>query len=122
MGMLFITHDLGVVAEIADRVAVMYAGRIVEQAAVADLFARPRHPYTQALLRSLPRIERTAKPERAPLEAIAGQVPTPLALPPGCAFAPRCALATDVCQAARPPLERTPDGQDVRCFRWREAA
>jgi peptide/nickel transport system ATP-binding protein len=122
MGMLFITHDLGVVAEIADRVAVMYAGRIVEQGGVAELFARPRHPYTRALLRSLPQIERSPRARWEPLEAIAGQVPSPLALPSGCAFAPRCALASHVCETAPPPLERTPDEQDVRCFHWREAA
>ncbi len=122
MGMLFITHDLGVVAEIADRVAVMYAGRIVEEGTVAALFARPRHPYTRALLRSLPRLDRSgATAPAAPLEAIGGQMPSPTALPPGCAFAPRCAFAEARCSAAVPPLEAVADGA-VRCVRWREIA
>jgi oligopeptide/dipeptide ABC transporter ATP-binding protein len=120
MGMLFITHDLGVVAEIADRVAVMYAGRIVEEGSVAALFAQPRHPYTRALLRSLPRMDRSGGVAPARLEAINGQVPSPAALPPGCAFAPRCGFALARCTAAMPVLEPTPEGQAVRCVRWRE--
>jgi oligopeptide/dipeptide ABC transporter ATP-binding protein len=122
MGMLFITHNLGVVAQIADRVAVMYAGRIVEEGGVAALFARPRHPYTRALLRSLPRLERGGALRRGKLEAIAGQMPSPLDLPPGCAFAPRCTFAEPRCTQAMPPLERIPGGQAVRCIRWREIA
>jgi len=122
MGMLFITHNLGVVAQIADRVAVMYAGRIVEEGGVAALFARPRHPYTRALLRSLPRLERGGALRRGKLEAIAGQMPSPLDLPPGCAFAPRCTFAAPRCTPAMPPLERIPGGQAVRCIRWREIA
>ncbi|MEJ1975793.1 MAG: ABC transporter ATP-binding protein [Acetobacteraceae bacterium] len=122
MGMLFITHDLGVVAEIADRVAVMYAGRIVEEGAVAALFAHPRHPYTRALLRSLPRLDRSGGAGADALEAIGGQVPSPADLPPGCAFAPRCGFALAGCTAAMPPLELAPDGRAVRCLRWREIA
>jgi len=120
MGMLFITHDLGVVAEIAERVAVMYAGRIVEEGSVAALFTQPRHPYTRALLRSLPRLDRSGAAAPARLEAINGQVPSPAALPPGCAFAPRCSFVQARCTAAMPALEPTPDGQAVRCVRWRE--
>jgi oligopeptide/dipeptide ABC transporter ATP-binding protein len=122
MGLLFITHDLGVVAEIADRVAVMYAGRIVEEGAVEAVFERPRHPYTRALLRSLPRMNRSGAGTREKLEAIAGQVPSPLSLPPGCTFAPRCAFAQPRCTQAVPPLEPVPGGQAVRCIRWQEIA
>jgi oligopeptide/dipeptide ABC transporter ATP-binding protein len=118
MGVLFITHDLGVVAEIADRAVVMYAGRVVESASVRALFARPRHPYTRALLRSLPRIV-TGATVQVDLIPIPGQVPSPLALPPGCAFAPRCAYVQPACRAAVPNLEATPDG-GVACLRWRE--
>ena len=92
MGLLFITHDLGVVAEIADQVAVMYAGRIVEEGDVRGVFEQPRHPYTRALLQSLPRLDRTGTAEKRALAPIPGQVPSPLLLPQGCAFAPRCAL------------------------------
>jgi oligopeptide/dipeptide ABC transporter ATP-binding protein len=92
---LLITHDLGVVAEIADRVAVMYAGRIVEEAPVARLFARPQHPYTIGLLGAVPRIGGG----RGPLATIEGNVPDPLRLPPGCRFAPRCPFAEPRCRA-----------------------
>jgi peptide/nickel transport system ATP-binding protein len=120
IGVLFITHDLGVVAEIADRVAVMYAGRIVESGPVRGLFARPLHPYTQALLRSLPCIEPGA-PE-GDLVAIRGQVPSPLSLPPGCTFAPRCLRVRPQCVASVPPLEAASGGASVACLRWREIA
>ncbi len=119
MGVLFITHDLGVVAEIADRVAVMYAGRIVESGTVRELFARPRHPYTQALLRSLPRIE--AEGATAELLPIPGQVPSPTRLPPGCAFAPRCPQVRPECEAAVPPLTGE-GGRRVACIRADELA
>jgi oligopeptide/dipeptide ABC transporter ATP-binding protein len=122
MGMLFITHDLGVVAEIADRVAVMYAGRIVEEGGVEAVFDQPRHPYTRALLRSLPRMDRSGKGAVVKLEAIAGQVPSPLALPPGCSFAPRCGFAQPRCIQTAPALDPVPGGQSVRCLRWREIA
>jgi len=120
MGMLFITHDLGVVAQVADRVAVMYAGRVVEQGTVGEVFARPLHPYTRALLRAIPRAGERRDPARL-LPAIPGQVPSAAALPPGCAFAPRCALATAQCRAAVPPEEAAGPGRLVRCIRWREA-
>jgi oligopeptide/dipeptide ABC transporter ATP-binding protein len=120
MAILFITHDLGVVAEVADRVLVMYAGRAVEQAPVAQIFAAPRMPYTQALLRSVPRVDRAASLKRR-LEAIRGQAPDPLNLPPGCAFHPRCTFAESLCEAAVPRLEDCGAGHLVRCRRWRES-
>ena len=105
MAILLITHDLGVVAEEADEVAIMYAGRIIEYAAVGDIFAHPQHPYTRALLRAVP----GGQPRGARLEAIAGTVPDLLHLPSGCAFRPRCALAVTECAASVPPLlEKTP--------------
>ena len=122
MGILFVTHNLGVVAEIADRVAVMYAGRIVETGRVADVFAYPRHPYTIGLMRSVPRLgEATAlKQAGSPLPTIAGSVPSLAQLPPGCSFAPRCKHAIDACRAAVPPLFDTGGGQQSRCIRWQE--
>ncbi|HUA76075.1 MAG TPA: ABC transporter ATP-binding protein [Acetobacteraceae bacterium] len=121
MGVLFVTHDLGVVAEVADRVAVMYAGRIVETGPVRALFARPRHPYTRALLASLPRIEPDETRE-AELQPIPGQVPSPLALPPGCAFAARCPLARPICEETLPALTATGEGGLVACVRADELA
>jgi len=122
MAMLFVTHNLGVVAEIADHVAVMYAGSIVETGSVAEVFAHPRHPYTKGLLRSVPKLgEATALKEAGtPLPTIAGSVPTLVRLPPGCAFAPRCPLAIDACRAALPPQVATGGTQQSRCIRWQE--
>jgi oligopeptide/dipeptide ABC transporter ATP-binding protein len=117
MGVLFITHNLGVVAEIADRVGVMYGGRIVETARVDDLFARPRHPYTRGLLESLPQGGGTPG-ERRRLKAIPGAVIDPRRPPPGCAFEPRCALAMEACRETPPPLVATSAGQLSRCLRW----
>jgi peptide/nickel transport system permease protein len=111
LAMLFVTHSLPVVAEIADRVAVMYAGEIVEQGRTAEVFARPRHPYTAALLRSAPD---EAGP---PPEGIPGVVPPPFALPEGCLFAPRCAYRAAEC-ATHPPLTELPEGRQTRCLRW----
>ena len=116
MGVVFITHSLPVVAEIADRVAVMYAGEIVEQGAAAETFARPLHPYTAALLRSAPRGDGSLP------DGIGGTVPQPFALPPGCVFAPRCEHHVDACDAARPALEKAGDARLTRCIRWRELA
>ena len=123
MSMLFVTHNLGVVAQYADAVAVMYAGRIVESARVHDLFARPEHPYTRGLLACLPGVARrqegntgTAGSGRRKLVAIAGQVSSPLAPPPGCAFAPRCARKQTDCDCAMPPLEATSARRMVRCI------
>ncbi len=111
---LLITHDLAVIAETAHRVAVMYAGRIVETASVADLFRTPLHPYTQGLLRSIPRIVRHPEAE---LPEIPGTVPSPGELPEGCAFAPRCALADHYCHSTRPILEPVGDGREVACWK-----
>jgi peptide/nickel transport system ATP-binding protein len=122
MAVLFITHNLGVVAEIADRVIVMYAGRVVEEADVRALFGAPRHPYSRGLLACLPRraLARTSPEAKRRLNAIAGQVASPLDPLPGCAFAPRCALAAPQCSAAMPPLADIAAGRRSRCLRWSE--
>ena len=116
MSILFITHNLGVVAHHADDVVVLYAGRVVESAPVGPLFAAPEHPYTQGLLACLPgkaRLPGHAKPKR--LFAIRGQVSSPLAPPPGCAFEPRCDRAIDACRAAMPALIGTGASRQARC-------
>ena len=113
--MIFITHSLGVVSEIADRVAVMYAGQVVEQGSVADVFGNPLHPYTRALLDAVPEGE-------APPVGIPGIVPPPHAFPVGCRFAPRCRFAKPACEAAPPALEDIRDARQVRCIRWPELA
>ena len=122
MAMLFVTHNLGVVAEIADRLAVMYAGAIVETGTVEAVFAHPRHPYTKGLMRSVPRLGEATrlKETDTPLPTIAGSVPTLTALPPGCAFAPRCPLAIEACRTAFPPLFDAGNGQLARCIRFEE--
>jgi oligopeptide transport system ATP-binding protein len=120
MSVIFITHNLGVVAEIADRVMVMYAGRIVEEGAVTPTLTRPLMPYTQGLLRSVPRLDRPGE-TRAPLEMIGGSVPDPAHLPPGCSFGPRCRhLQGGLCDTALPELADAGEGHRVRCARWRE--
>ncbi len=119
MAVLFITHDLGVIAEIADRVVVMYGGRVVERGAVLDVFARPRHPYTHGLLDSIPRLELTP---RTRLSAIPGVVPALAQMPSGCRFRNRCEHAVTACGAEAPQLEAAATGHDVACLRWREAA
>ena len=119
MSILFITHNLGVVAHHADDVVVMYAGRVVESAPVNDLFARPEHPYTQGLLACLPGHQRAgaaAVRGKRRLYAIRGQVSSPLAPPPGCAFEPRCDRAISACKAAMPPLLMDEAGRGVRCI------
>jgi oligopeptide/dipeptide ABC transporter ATP-binding protein len=122
MAVLFITHNLGVVAEIADRVVVMYAGRVVEEGDVRALFRAPRHPYTQGLLACLPGRALDARARGSPrrLNAIPGQVASPHDPPPGCAFAPRCALALPECSAALPALADIASGRRSRCLRWSE--
>jgi oligopeptide transport system ATP-binding protein len=100
MGMILITHDMGVVADVADRISVMYAGRIVERAAVHDIYASPAHPYTKALLESIPRVDLKGQQ----LNVIKGLPPPLTNLPPGCNFAPRCRYATDRCREELPPL------------------
>ncbi|NPC57228.1 ABC transporter ATP-binding protein [Caenimonas soli] len=119
MSLLFITHNLGVVAQYADAVAVMYAGRIVESAPVSELFASPRHPYTRGLLACLPgvaRQRRQAGGARAQLVAIPGQVSSPLAAPPGCAFAPRCSQRREGCEQRMPDLLPAAGTRRVRCI------
>jgi peptide/nickel transport system ATP-binding protein len=119
MGILFITHNLGVVAHHADEVAVMYAGRVVEAATTRDLFAQPQHPYTQGLLACLPGHQRTGvAPARGNrrLHAIRGQISSPLAPPPGCAFEPRCDRAIAACRDAMPALELDAAGRGMRCI------
>ncbi len=113
MGVLLITHDLGVIAGMADRVVVMYAGQVMEEARVRDLFAQPRHPYTRLLLKSIPRVGQ--KLQR--LHQIRGTAPPPSAFPSGCRFHPRCPDAIDRCRAEAPLLTTTPDGRGVRCWR-----
>lgn len=122
MSVLFITHNLGVVAQYADRVAVMYAGRIVETAAVGPLFVAPQHPYTRGLLACLPSmaVRGSAAKSRPRLTAISGQVCSPFEPPPGCAFAPRCALHIAACDTAMPPLAALGNDRQVRCIRVNE--
>ncbi len=121
MSILFITHNLGVVAEMADRVVVMYGGRVVEEGTVREVFKTPRHPYTRGLLASMPRLDDGAPRDRsARLYAIPGNVPSPRDLPPGCAFANRCDFVQDPCRAALPPLADTGSGHVARCLRWSE--
>ena len=115
MAVMLITHAMGVVAEVAQRVVVMYAGKVVEQASVADLFARPRHPYTQGLIRSIPRID-TAATHKPRLETIAGTVPKLVAPAEGCRFAPRCRHAVAACTQATPPLREVGPGHRAACI------
>ncbi|MCA0279162.1 MAG: ABC transporter ATP-binding protein [Proteobacteria bacterium] len=124
MGMLFVTHNLGVVAEIAHRVAVMYAGRIVEFGPVAEVFRNPRHPYTIGLLNSMPRLGAATAMKRAgeKLNAIPGMVPSLANMPSGCAFAPRCSFAVDACRTTIPELASVAAGHGSRCIRWQEIA
>ena len=114
---LFISHDLSVVEHIADRVAIMYLGRIVETAPTGALFAEPRHPYTRALLAEAPRLDQR-KRDFAPIK---GEIPSPLDPPPGCHFNPRCPHADALCRRERPALEDTADGRHVACHHWRAA-
>ena len=114
MAIMLITHAMGVVAETAQRVAVMYAGKVVEEAPVEQLFAQPSHPYTQGLIRSIPRIDAAATRRRR-LESIAGMVPSPLDPLPGCRFAPRCPFARADCVEAVPPLREIAPGHKVAC-------
>lgn len=112
MGLVFISHDLGAVTQVCDRVAVMYSGRIVESGKTAELFDQPRHPYTQGLVEAIPRL---GGPRRR-LVPIAGTVPSASAMPPGCAFAPRCRYALDECTTTQPPRQSFADGRDLCCF------
>ncbi len=111
--LLLITHDLGVIAEMADDVAVMYAGEIVEQANVVDLFKAPYHPYTKGLLSSMPTLTSSKK---EPLNVIRGAVPNLLRLPPGCRFAPRCPNVMDICWQSHPTVDRLEGNRIIRCW------
>jgi peptide/nickel transport system ATP-binding protein len=111
LSLLLITHDLGVIAETADRVAVMYAGRVVEQGPVREIFHNPKHPYTRGLLASIPGGAAGSR-----LKAIEGTVPNLAALPPGCSFAPRCAERMAICDTVFPPVTAIGDDHDVRCY------
>lgn len=120
MAILFITHNFGVVAEIADRVMVMYAGRIVEQGSVAQVLSSPRMPYTRGLLAAVPRFEQAGL-EQGDLGTIPGFVPDPAAPPGGCAFHPRCAFSiAGRCDSRAPALEEVEQGHQLRCLRWQE--
>jgi oligopeptide/dipeptide ABC transporter ATP-binding protein len=113
IAMVLITHNLGVVARYADRVNVMYAGKMVEQGSARDIYARPRHPYTIGLLRSVPRLDEARKAQLHPID---GQPPDLTRLPPGCAFAPRCQYALPRCQRESPPLLHLPNGHLSACW------
>lgn len=113
MAVMLITHDLGVVAEYTHRVVVMYAGRIVEEAPVADLFAAPQHPYTELLLKSMPPLDE----DLHRLRAIPGSVPSPAEMPSGCRFAPRCPYAQDICRELEPAMIRESPARAAACWR-----
>ena len=112
---LFISHDLSVVEHIADRVAIMYLGRIVESASTEEIFSAPKHPYTKALLAEAPRLDQR-KRDFAPIE---GEIPSPLDPPKGCFFNPRCPHAQDLCRQEQPGLETFGDGHSVACHYWK---
>jgi oligopeptide/dipeptide ABC transporter ATP-binding protein len=112
LALIFITHNLGIVAKMCDQLAVMYAGRVVEQGPVSRIFNEPQHPYTEALLTSIPRMSDT----RQRLTAIDGQPPDLASLPPGCAFAPRCPRALPHCFEHTPPAFVVEDGRTARCW------
>jgi oligopeptide/dipeptide ABC transporter ATP-binding protein len=120
LAVLLITHDLGVVAEVADRVCVMYTGKIVEESGVNAIFAEPKHPYTQGLLRSVPKLTEEGVERAVRLETIEGTVPSPTNLPEGCHFAPRCPFRMDRCVHAEIPFYATADGALVRCVLYDE--
>jgi oligopeptide/dipeptide ABC transporter ATP-binding protein len=112
MSIMMITHDLGVIAEMADSVVVMYLGKIVERGSSRQIFHNPLHPYTKGLLNTVPRID-----VRKKLESIRGTVPTPFNLPPGCSFAPRCPSAMDKCRE-EPPEFTVEEGHTAKCWLW----
>ncbi|MFF5726236.1 ABC transporter ATP-binding protein [[Kitasatospora] papulosa] len=116
MGLVLITHDLGVVADVADKIAVMYAGRIVETSPVHEIYQAPAHPYTKGLLRSIPRLDQKGQE----LYAIKGLPPNLLHIPPGCAFHPRCPMAQAVCRTDVPPLHTVDEERRSACHFWKE--
>lgn len=115
MTLVLITHDMGIIAEMTTRIVVLYAGRVAEVASTKDLYRTPRHPYTAALLRAVPRVDR-----RKRLVPIAGNIPNLINPPTGCRYHPRCPYATQVCEDKIPPLETTEDGRQVACHHWKE--
>lgn len=117
MGVMLITHDLGVVAETCTRVVVMYLGQIVEEATVEDIFDNPKHPYTWGLIQSIPRLDGD---RHKALYTIKGMVPLLSQIPNGCRFAPRCPYATERCHKEMPPLQKVSETQNVRCFKYAE--
>lgn len=117
MSILFITHSLGVVMDLTERVYIMYAGTIVEEGKTEELFANPRHPYTQGLLKSIPKLTGEGISQGIP-----GRIPSYLTPPPGCRFHPRCEYATKICVQERPPLIASENGRTIACHRWQGAA
>ena len=115
--LIIITHNLGVVARYANRVLVMYAGKIVEQGTSLEIYRNSRHPYTLGLLKSVPRLD---EPARAKLDPIEGLPPDLINLPAGCSFEPRCKFAIERCTSEPPPLQRVTDKHDSACWRWAE--
>jgi peptide/nickel transport system ATP-binding protein len=115
LAILLITHDLGVVAEVADRVCVMYTGKIVEESSVNEIFENPKHPYTQGLLRSVPKMRAVGETKEQRLQTIDGTVPSPTNLPKGCHFAPRCSFKKNECEAGEIALKELSEGVKVRC-------
>jgi oligopeptide/dipeptide ABC transporter ATP-binding protein len=115
MTLVLITHDMGIIAEMTTRIVVLYAGRVAEVASTKDLYKTPRHPYTAALLRAVPRVDR-----RRQLVPIAGNIPNLIDPPTGCRYHPRCPYATQICIDTVPPLETTDEGRQVACHHWKE--
>jgi oligopeptide/dipeptide ABC transporter ATP-binding protein len=115
MSMVMITHDMGIIADMAERVTVLYAGRVMEEADTTMLFTSPKHPYTEALLKAVPSVAETRT-----LEVIPGNIPNLIEVPSGCVFHPRCKYAKDICMKEIPPLEKADEGHYVACHRWRE--
>ena len=115
MTMVMITHDMGIVADMTERVTVLYAGKVMEEADTVTLFTDPRHPYTEALLKAVPSVAQTRT-----LEVIPGNIPNLIEPPSGCVFHPRCRFAKDICMKEDPQWEKVSDGHYVACHRWRE--
>ena len=121
MAMIFVTHELKLVSDIADRVAVMYASHVVEEGDVGDVIAAPKHPYTRALISCIPRRDYSS-PDSQTLHPIPGTLPNPLAPPDGCRFHPRCSYAEEVCRTTVPSLQEAAPGHTTACLRWQELA
>jgi peptide/nickel transport system ATP-binding protein len=115
MTLVLITHDMGIVAEMTKKVVVLYAGRVAEVSDTRDIYVDPKHPYTSALLQSVPRVDR-----KRTLVPIPGNIPNLITPPTGCRFHPRCSFAVDKCAGEQPPLEPTGEGREVACYRWKE--